>query len=200
MSSSRQTRPRHSSQNSQDQSRLGNVRSSVHQMFSGRSRVGTSPRNSIPESPKTPRVPLGLGRLPSTRLHIPYLSRSNTNSSHRSSSPLNSPRSIRHPYTALDDRPATAQSVRQDAPQPPVPAAQSEPRHTSPRRFVGVDPAELHLAELAETGRRRRRRKSSRSERICLPKIKNKKIRAKLLSCFISGLVRMLYLNTKPWH
>jgi hypothetical protein len=174
----------------------------VHQMFSGRSRVGTSPRNSMPDSPKTPRIALGLGNLPSTRLHIPYLSRSNTSSSQRSarSASLNSPRSFRHhPYTSLDDRPTTANSVRQDAPQPPVPAAQSsEPRQSSrqrspQRRFVGVDPAELHLAELAETGRRRRRRKSPRLDRICLPKVKNKKIRAKILSTFISGMVSILY-------
>jgi hypothetical protein len=56
---------------------------------------------------------------------------------------------------------------------------------------VGVDPAELHLAELAETGRRRRQRKARERERRCMPKIKNKKIRAKILSCFISGLVKI---------
>lgn len=171
-------------------SRLENVRLSVHQLFSGRSRVGTTPRTP-PESPKTPRLALGLGNLPSTRLHIPYLSRTNTLSSQRTNSPLNSPRSIRHPYAVLDERPATAASLRHEAPQPPVPAARAQPRRSSPRRFVGVDPAELHLAELADTGRRRRRRKSSRAKRVCLPKIKNRKIRAKLLSCFISGLVRI---------
>ncbi|KUJ18049.1 uncharacterized protein LY89DRAFT_36150 [Mollisia scopiformis] len=194
-SSSPNTR-RSSSQTSREPpSRLENVRLSVHQLFSGRSRVGTLPRSSTPESPKTPRLALGLGNLPSTRLHIPYLSRTNTISSQRSNSPLSSPRSIRHPYTPLGDRPASVSSLRQEAPQPPAPVAQTETRRNSPRRFVGVDPAELHLAELADTGRRRRRRKSTRTKRKCLPKIKNKKIRAKLLSCFISGLFLTLVLT-----
>ncbi|CZR53322.1 uncharacterized protein PAC_03200 [Phialocephala subalpina] len=199
MPPSRQNTLRRSSQASHGQpSRLENVRVSVHQLFSGRSRVGTPPRSQTPESPKTPRMTLGLGNLPSTRLHIPYLTRTNTTSSQRSNSPLNSPRSQRHPYATLNDRPASVSSLRQEAPQPPVPAAQPEfrePRRSSPRRFVGVDPAELHLAELAESGRRRRRRKSPRLERKCFPKIKNRKIRAKLLSCFISGMFLTLVLT-----
>ncbi|KAE8452731.1 hypothetical protein EG329_013003 [Mollisiaceae sp. DMI_Dod_QoI] len=188
--------PDRSSQTSREPpTRLENVRLSIHQLFSGRSSVGTPRSQTVPESPKTPRIALGLGNLPSTRLVIPYLTRTNTNSSQRSNSPLNSPRSLRHPYTALAERPATASSIRQEAPQPPVPAARSEPRRSSPRRFVGVDPAELHLAELAETGRRRRRRKYPKPERRCLPKIKNRKIRAKMLSCFISGLFLTLVLT-----
>jgi hypothetical protein len=167
-------------------SRLANARAEVNQLFSGRSSVGARGRSQSPESPKEPRQQLGLGRLPSTRINIPYLNRTNS----ATNTPLASPRSIRNPFAPISNRPVTAQSLRQETEQSHVANPPQVRRSaTQNRRFVGVDPAELHLAELAEAGRRRRRQKTRNTERGCGPKIKNRKIRSKILACFISGLV-----------
>ncbi len=137
------------------------------------------------ETPKTRREPLGLRDLPSTRIVIPYLNRTYS----QNNTPVVSPQSSRHPYTSIDTRPLTPQSLREQA-EPVVSSPPSSRQDSSrARRFVGVDPAELHLAELAQAGRRRRRRKTRASKRACSPHIKNRKIRSKILSCFISGLV-----------
>lgn len=164
-------------------------------MFSGRSTVGA---RRIPESPKEPNQQLGLHNMPSTtRIQIPYLSRRNSDvntplASPRSSRPA---RSIRNAFTPMRSRSSSMRSMsnslrqEQEAAQVPVPP----PIHRSSsgaRRFVGVDPAELHLAELAHSGRRRRKQRSRDPLGGFAPRIKNKKIRAKILSCFLSGLVR----------
>jgi hypothetical protein len=174
-------------------SRLENVRVGLNSQFSGRSRVGTV-RSQTPQSPKTPRPALGLRELPSTRLHIPYLTRTNSSRTSRNNSISSvSRRSTQSPLTPISSRPLTPNSFRQQTQQHSRdPSATSIPppvRRTSTRRFVGVDPAELHLAELAQAGRRRRKRKPRSLERRCAPKIKNRHIRMKILSCFISGLV-----------
>jgi hypothetical protein len=176
-------------------SRIEGIRTGMNQLFSGRSRVGP-PRSRTPESPKTPRLALGLGNFSSTRLVIPYLTRTNTTSRPPT----------RQDTPPISSRPITANSLRNSLRQQntilPISNPPRHARHNShtARRFVGVDPAELHLAELAETGRRRRQRKARERERRCMPKIRNKKIRAKILSCFISGLVKILLpLDLKAW-
>jgi len=165
-------------------SRLQNVRVGINQLFTGRSSVGL-PRSRSPESPKTPRLALGLQNLPSTRINIPYLNRTSSTSSDRST---------RNPLTPFSSRPiipGAREQENQDARDTTIPPPA---RRTSARRFVGVDPAEMHLAELAQAGRRRRRQKSRarhrHAGRRCGPKIKNRKIRQKILSCFVSGIVR----------
>jgi hypothetical protein len=175
-------------------SRLENVRVGLNSLFTGRSRVGRGRVESqTPESPKTPRPALGLRELPSTRLHIPYLTRTNSSRTSRNNSISSVSRSTQSPLTPISSRPLTPNSFRQQTQQHTRdPSATSIPppvRWTSTRRFVGVDPAELHLAELAQAGRRRRKRKARSVERRCAPKIKNRHIRSKILSCFISGLV-----------
>ena len=196
MSSGRRSegRPRRSSSTAplQPQSRVESVRSGLNGWFSGRSRVGIPGRQRSPESPKPPQRTPGLQelRLPSTRLHIPYLSRSDSQASLRDSGPLASPRSLRHPFATIGSRSATPVSQREHTRQASNETVFPRTHQPSGRRFVGVDPAELHLANLAATGRRRRnKQKPRRSERLCGPKIKNRRIRAKILSCFISGLV-----------
>ena len=190
-------------------SRVENIRSGLQGLFTGRSTVGRSRYDSeqIPESPKSPRPGhtqrpvLGLHNLPTTRLNIPYLarsrsdtrthSRSESRSTHRSNTPL-SPAEQQY-EEPLNFRPITPNSWRQ-VQQGNVSTLPSHIRHNSSRRFVGVDPAEQHLATLAQDARRRRRRNKTREEgtkrRRCGMKIKNRKVRGKLLSCFISGLVR----------
>jgi hypothetical protein len=172
-------------------SRLENVRIGINQLFSGRSSVGL-PRSQTPDSPKTPRLAIGLQNLPSTRINIPYLNRpSSAGSNETARSNAAGSRSARSPLTPFSSRPITPRALQQetrdstDRPNPPP------VRHSSTRRFIGVDPAELHLAELARVGRQRRRQNTRKrhAKRRCAPKIKNKKIRAKILSCFISGLV-----------
>jgi hypothetical protein len=176
---------------------LSGVRATLQDLFTGRSTVGRPSRNQPPESPKTPRPVLqrpviGLQNLPTTRINIPHLTRvasSDSARSHSSTSPL-SPHAVDSPQSIHSIIP---NSRRQQTETSGV-IAQSHPvRHNSNRRFVGVDPAELHLAQLVQDGRRRRRAKTrNRSHgrnHTCAPKIKNKHIRSKILSCFVSGLV-----------
>ena len=168
---------------------------------SGRSTVGP-PRSDSPDSPKSPRFVLGLPNLTTTRLNVPYLTRSTSNptrsNSQRSSSqrsnvsPISPSESVETPSTPVHSRPITPDSWREQVQQPPLSAAPSYVRDNSSRRFVGIDPAEQHLAELAQVGRdrtRRHKRRRRRKERKCGPKIKSKRIRAKILLCFILGMV-----------
>jgi len=193
-------------------SRLQNFRININGLFAGRSSVGGSRRGSppIPESPKSPRpVPIlqpvaGLG----SRLVIPYLNRSASQSESRSHSrtesrldshseslpPSPEYQSIYTPDSPLSPRPITPNSWGQiwqsnDTTRP-------ERVQQSHRRFVGVDPAEQRLAALAQDSRRRRRQKSRRSDTRrsrCGPKIRNRRIRNKILACFVSGIVSFRY-------
>ena len=194
-STSESTRRSSASQSSRRApSRLENVRVGINQLFTGRSRVGL-PRSQTPESPKTPRVALGLQNLPSTRINIPYLHRTSSQSSNRSTQPSTSVSPSAHnPLTPFSSRPITPRALRQETRDSIDSTNTTLPppfRRSSTRRFIGVDPAELHLAELAHAGRRRRRQKARNrhTDRRCAPKIKNRKIRQKILSCFVSGLV-----------
>jgi len=186
-------------------SRLGSIRAGVHGLFSGQSTVERARSHSVdtPESPKTPRPVfprpvVGLQNLPSPRLHIPYLTRSRSQRSARSHHSNNSQSSItplspRVPEPSFISQPISPNSLRQHVAQSNISAVPPQARRNAGRRFDGLDPAELALAELAQDGRTRRRVKnrnaSRRDNRICGPKIKNKKIRSKILSCFISGMV-----------
>ena len=177
--------------------RLQNMRTGLQQLFVGRSVVGRDEeRDAVPETPKTPRLPLGLQRLPSTRFNLPYLNRTTTASSVRSAvSP--SPRTDippPSPNTPISARPITPNSyteMRQSM-SIPQPAMQS-----SSRPFIGVDPEEQHLAELAERGRRRRRKRSRRpTTRRLFPNMQNRKVRSKAISCLLSGTFLVIVLST----
>jgi hypothetical protein len=172
-------------------SRVEGIRTSINHMFSGRSRVGAasprSPRNHIPDSPKTPQLPLGLGNFSSTRLNLPYLSRSSSVASTIRTPVAAEPA----PQPSINSQPSTLRRETRRIPESTT-LPTSLPRahyEQSPNRFVGVGPEEQHLADLASTGRRRRNRNKKKTERKCAPKIKNRRIRSKILSCFISGLV-----------
>ena len=197
MPPTRQDTPRRSSSATRV-GRLEGIRAGLHQVFTGRSSVGSS---SPEEGPKTPRLAIGLHNLPSTRLIIPGLTRTVTNHSVRSQTSNRQATST--PSTPLNSGPTTPNSVRQA--QQPVSPRLPQFHRSSPTsndsRFVGVDPAEQHLADLTQAGRRRRRKVGS-SEHSCVPKIKNRKIRSKLLSCFVSGifltLVLTICMNSQP--
>jgi hypothetical protein len=184
----------------QPPSRLENVRTGIQQMFTGRSMVGAARAHS-PESPKTPRLALGLQNFSSTRLDIPYLTRIATIPNPSNEPQIaSSPESAHSPATPISSRPITPNSLRQQIQQPTISTVPSHVRHNSARRFVGIDPAEQHLAELADRGRRRRRYKSRSRDRRCAPKIKNRKIRSKILRCFISGLVSTFFSGSSALY
>ncbi len=166
---------------------LDNVRNGIASLFSGYSRVGSGRerQSQVPESPKTPRLPHG--GLPSTRHIIPHLTRTSTNPDLSPPARSRASQSRRLPFSSFRSHPATPHDPSQEiSPVRPI------HRRYSTRRFVGVDPAEVQLAELAHSGRRRQSHKGRRGDIMCwmcAPKIKNKKIRAKILSCFVSGMV-----------
>lgn len=175
--------------------RLENMRSGLQELFTGRSTIGRAEeRDPVPETPKTPRLPLGLQTLPVTRFDIPYLTRSTTSSSTRSAAPVTTSRTdvpIASPDTPISARPITpnSYSAMQMTMGGPQPTYQS-----SSRPFVGVDPEEQHLAELAATGRRRRRR-TRQARPAWVPNMKNRKIRSKALGCLLSGLFLIVVLS-----
>ncbi|KAL1891301.1 hypothetical protein Sste5346_007761 [Sporothrix stenoceras] len=123
-------------------------------------------------SPKTPQFgTLGMPPMPSTRLHLPNLQRTWTRGS-----------------SGPPSRPGTATNAVPMAniaePVPAVPAQHVTSRHRSGsslseasfegeddrrqrgrrRRFEGADPAEMHLASMADDGRRRRRERRQASD------------------------------------
>jgi len=171
---------------SQLHSSLAEMRRNIGMMFSGESRVGRqriSVIGSALESPKTPRLVLGLQNFSSTRLAIPYLNRTSIS---LPSSPV-----VPSPPPAPSRSPSSAQSPQHSLQTTTIYVVPSRGQRNSPRREnIGVEPADVHLAELADIGRRRRRKgKSKKSRRQCGPKFKHKRIRAKILTCTISALV-----------
>jgi hypothetical protein len=113
-------------------------------------------RGEVIDSPKTPRFSLNMPDLPSTRLHLPHLARTWTEGS-----------------SGPPSRPGTAQAWARGErfpivaePMPTMPPEYVGHGVAAPRghrrgqesrtRFRGVDPAEMHLAELVEDSRRRR--------------------------------------------
>lgn len=168
------------------------MRTGLHRLFSGESRIGS--RRLSPESPKTPRLPLGFPNISSSRITLPHLTHTRSNrsiDSQTSISPL-SP----HVAPPAHSRTISAESFREL--QRSASDTAADRRRDSRRRFVGVDPEELHLAHLAEAHRaRKNKHKNKKRQRqpICLPNIKNRTIRKKLLSCVVSGSILFFVLG-----
>lgn len=156
-------------------------------MFSGRSSVGS--QSLSPESPKTPRLPLGLNNLSSTRLAIPHASRLATTSSPHSLHP--SSRSSTETEILTSFQPTAPEPVHQHRAYNGISVLSVQTRHQTGRRFV--DPAEQQLAELANEGRRRRP-KTHNVERRRSSRVKKPRLRSKILTCFISGVVLLAIL------
>ncbi|APA07538.1 hypothetical protein sscle_03g023080 [Sclerotinia sclerotiorum 1980 UF-70] len=177
------------------QSRLEDIREDLHSLFSGRPSVAA--RSPSPESPKAPRL-VGLDNLPSTRIHIPGLTISQ--SSTRRNSTAAEPTLPRHEETSLPlvaSRSASriSQSMQLPAVSSPISTIPPGVQRRSDRRFLSIDPAEQHLADLADRGRRRETPRETRgSRRTCAPRLRNKSIRQKIAHSLISGLFLVLVL------
>ncbi|KAK8079056.1 hypothetical protein PG994_002863 [Apiospora phragmitis] len=184
------------------------------------------------ESPKSPRFNIHLTNMPSTRLHLPNLARTWTRGS---SGPPSRPPSLHEAEQRSgggggdDPRPSMQlewpqPSVQQQQSQPerlpvieePQPARtrRSEERSNFMRGFRGADPAEMHLADMADRGRQRTRRRD-RSDAaasgsdidpatgrqppkrflFCFPWIKSRRVRNQVLRCFVSGMLLVLTLS-----
>lgn len=169
------------------------MRRGIGQMFSEESRVGRrraafETDEPALESPKTPRFVLGPQNFSTTRLAIPYLNRPSMSlpSSPISPTPPTPPRLAPSPQPPLPAPPQASTSFT-------VRPSRTRERYQSPRRDdVGVEPADAHLAQLADIGRRRRKVKSKRKERRCGLRFKHRRVRAKALACVISGLVSVI--------
>lgn len=156
------------------------------------------------DGPKTPRFHLGLPSLPSGRFQFPSLSRIGTRKRSRSSLSREQgqqPSDGSEPRISLQQSQA-GQSAVVAEPQPTH--VQGDPSSgSSMRSFRGADPAEMHSAGLAETGRRRRHRTNpSESQQggkprkflYCFPWIKSRRVRSQILRCFVSGMFLLMFL------
>ncbi|KAK9791731.1 hypothetical protein SCARD494_07520 [Seiridium cardinale] len=178
-------------------------------LLSGQSRgVGRLQRRNTDQGdedgPKTPRFHLGLPSLPSARLHLPNVSRTTTRDG-------SSPPPPRGGLPPMSEETQPRASLQRSLTDRGTVVVEPEPTHArtesngsrSRRSFRGADPAEMHLADLAESGRRRRHRaRANQSEQggkpkrflYCFPWIKSRRIRSQILRCFVSGMFLLLML------
>ncbi|KAM0155484.1 hypothetical protein ACHAPG_005832 [Botrytis cinerea] len=186
-----------SGESERGQSRLEEIRGGLNSVFAGRSSVEA--RNRSPESHKAPRL-VGLSNLPSTRIHIPGLttSRSSTRRNSAAAEPtLPQHEERRLPPIATRSHSRLSRSAQLPAVASPISTMPPRVQRRSDRRFLSVDPAEQHLADLANRGRRRRGPPRGMQEcgRGCAPRIRNKRIRQKIVHSLISGLFLVLVLT-----
>jgi hypothetical protein len=172
------------------------MRSSLSQLFLGRSHIDAR-EPSAEEGPKTPRLALGLENMPSTRFDLPHLHRTPSPSIRSGSTSPSVPGQLPEmpPPVRISTRPITPNTYRQIHSATSVPRAAS---HRSNPSQVGVDPEEQQLADLADRGRRRRRSKKTKSKGCtqgCMPNIKSRKMRSKIFSVAISGIVLAVVLT-----
>lgn len=178
------------------------------------------------ESPKSPNFNINLTNMPSTRLHLPNLARTWTRGSSGPPTRPPSPQEVEQrggvgggdePRPSMQSQ-WSRSSMQQQPVQPGrLPAIdEPQPAHTRPsedrmtfmQRFRGADPAEMHLADMADRGRQRIRRRdrsdgsalgrdSDPPKRFlfCFPWVKSRRIRNSILRCFVSGLLLLLTLS-----
>ncbi|KAI0146211.1 hypothetical protein GGR57DRAFT_289418 [Xylariaceae sp. FL1272] len=191
------------------------TRSNLLNLFTGRPTRGRESSDEVIDDVeneiKASRFNLGLRGSPASRFRMPSLSTMRTRDSANPLSPVDAqeeqpwprsrPQSQRFPVIA----------------QPPAArmSAEGTERSSGRTRFNGTDPAEMHLAELAETGRRRQHRHTHRHDRehqrrkrrrhrqkappsrflFCFPWVKSRQVRTHILRCFVSGLVLITMLT-----
>jgi hypothetical protein len=172
--------------------RAENMRRGLRQLFTGTSVVE---RTTAPEGRKTLRLELPPQDFSSASITLPHLFRTAT-----APATLSTPSSAASPdapfpaHTPIISRPITPNSLRdiQRTMSLPLPVTQG-----SSRPFVGVDPEEQYLADLAARGRRRqsKRARGARRRRSCVINFKERKVRSKVIACCLSAIFLMIVLT-----
>lgn len=171
---------------------FGGLGGRIQQLWPIRTNSGRNPeRPETPEGPKTPQLPLE--ELPANRLIIPGLSRASSTASrivqHSTPSVTSQPSGPRPPYSPYTQpvSPTALRDIEQQA------GSISSIPSTESRRFVGVSQEGQQLDEEVNVPGQRRRRARRHQERKCT--FKNQRIRRKLISCIVSGLVLVVLLS-----
>jgi len=166
--------------------RAQNMRRGLLELFTGTSIIE---RARVQEIRKTPRLELPPQEFSSTSIILPHLLRTAT-----APATLSSPSSAVSLNNTFPAHSITANSSRdiQRTMSLPVPATRS-----TSRPFIGVDPEEQYLADLAARGRRRqsKRARGARSRRCCVINFKDRKVRSKLIACCLSAIFLMIVLT-----
>jgi hypothetical protein len=178
---------------------LGRFGHGLENLFTRSSARRHSTSNSSTTSDAGPKMPwLGLSNLSTGRLVIPYLSRPATPSSRPATarSPTASPPPHLPSSAVSQNITAPVSSDRLERVQR-VPSTVAPVHQGNPGAFIAVDPAEQHLQDLVDTGRRRRHRtrKAKASRHTCFPAIRHRKIRSKVISCLVSGIFLAVVLT-----
>ncbi|KAK8063478.1 hypothetical protein PG996_008130 [Apiospora saccharicola] len=175
------------------------------------------------ESPKSPDFNINLTNMPSTRLHLPNLARTWTRGSSGPPTRPPSPQEVEQRGGVRGgDEPRPSMQQQMDHPGRLPAIDEPQPAHTRPsedrsnfmQHFRGADPAETHLANMADRGRQRTQRHArsdgSASGRnsdpalghdtpkrflFCFPWVKSRRVRNSILRCFVSGMLLILTLS-----
>jgi hypothetical protein len=172
--------------------RVENMRRGLRQLFTGTSVVE---RATLPEGRKTARLELSPQDFSSASITLPHPFRVTTAPATLSTPSSAASNDSPFPtHTPLTSRPITPNSLRdmQRAMSLPLPATQR-----SSRLFVGVDPEERYLADLAARGRRRqsKRTRGARRRRSCVLNFKDRKVRSKVIACCLSAIFLIIILT-----
>ncbi len=172
--------------------RAQSMRRGLRELFTGTSVVE---RTAAAEERKAPRLELPPQDFSSASITLPHLFRAATVPATFPTPTLavspHTPSAARMPITS---RPITPISLRhmQGTMSLPLPVTQR-----ASRPFVGVDPEEQYLADLAARGRRRQSKRSrgARKRGSCVIDFKNRKVRSKVIACCLSAIFLMIVLT-----
>jgi hypothetical protein len=172
--------------------RAENMRRGLRQLFTGTSVVE---RSATSKGRKTHRLELPRQDFSTTSTTLPHLFRATTApailSTPSSAASTNNPSSAHTPLTSRPITPNSLQDIQRTM-SLPLPMTQR-----SNRPFVGVDPEEQYLADLAARGRRRqsKRARGAGRRRSCVLNFKNRKVRSKVIACCLSAIFLMIVLT-----
>lgn len=166
------------------------MRRGLRQLFTGTSVVEMT---TSPEAPKTPRLELAPRDLSSTRI-IRIARAATAPATLLRANSTASPHTPLSAHTPVTSRPITPNSLRDLQRTMSLPQLDSR---SSSRPFIGVDPEEQYLADLAARGRRRqsKRARGSRGRRSCVVNFRDRKIRSKIIACCFSAIFLLIILT-----